>query len=255
MPRHSQRKPRSSLQRRSVSTIRRRSSFPWNRPQSTYDANGALVAKTYPNGMTRLVAVYETASATSIVYTKASNCSGDCDWYTDQAVPSIHGQWLAQNSSLSSQQCQYDSAERLTQVQDTVNAQCTARQFAFVGSARKDSNRTSLTTIPPNADRSCASAGGTVISSTHDGPGAGAGGPSGCRGGGFGGTKCNRSRRRSHWLERNRPSRYPARTTPCSSDSAPTWPEPNSGRRLRPLPPCPFGTRQARGLAWGPTSY
>jgi RHS repeat-associated protein len=135
---------------------------------ASYNSGGVPVSETYPNGMTATTTIDETGAATALVYTKTTNCSADCDWYTDQVVPSIHGQWLAQNSSLSSQQYQYDAPGRLTQVQDTVAGQCTTRQYAFAGSAGLDSNRTSLTTIPPNGDGTCSSNGGTQVSSTYD---------------------------------------------------------------------------------------
>ena len=83
---------------------------------------------------------------------KTSNCSSDCTWYSDQVVPSIHGQWVAQNSSLSTQSYTYDAAGRLTWTYDTTfpspsGTTCVTRQYTYDG----DSNRTSVTSKNPNS--------------------------------------------------------------------------------------------------------
>ena len=133
---------------------------------ATYNADGSLIAQTYPNAMTANVTLDETGAPTSLVYTKdAPSCTVDCDWFSEQITPSIYAQWLARNSSLSSQDYTYDAAGRLTQVQDTVATQCMTRSYAFDA----DSNRTSVTSYAPNAgDGSCTSTGGTTTSSTYD---------------------------------------------------------------------------------------
>ena len=53
-------------------------------------------------------------------------------------MPSIHGQWLEQTSTLSHQAYTYDTAGRLTQVQNTPAGKgCTTRIYAY----DEDSNR------------------------------------------------------------------------------------------------------------------
>lgn len=130
---------------------------------AAYDANGTLISQTYPNGMTASVAVDETGRPASLTYTKTTNCSSDCDWFTEQVWPSIHGEWLARSSSLSAQGFDYDAAGRLTAVDDTVGTLCTQRAYSY----DPNSNRESLTTRPAQAD-TCATSGGTTLTSTYD---------------------------------------------------------------------------------------
>ena len=72
-------------------------------------------------------------------------------------MPSIHGQWLEQTSTLSHQAYTYDTAGRLTQVQNTPAGKgCTTRIYAY----DEDTNRTSLATREPNTKGECATEGG-----------------------------------------------------------------------------------------------
>jgi RHS repeat-associated protein len=139
---------------------------------AAYDPDGAPSAQTYPNGMTATTVYNELSTPVSLTYTKTSNCSTDCDWFVDEVIQSIHGQWLEQSSSLSDQVYSYDTAGRLTLVDDTPATpgiglpQCTRRAYAYDA----DSNRTSLTSWDPNPTTGeCNSTGsGTVVSSTYD---------------------------------------------------------------------------------------
>ncbi|HET9672959.1 MAG TPA: RHS repeat-associated core domain-containing protein, partial [Actinomycetota bacterium] len=139
---------------------------------AVYSPDGALTSQTYPNGMIATTIYDEVGTPISLTYTKTSNCSSDCDWYVDEVTPSIHGQWLSQSSSLSSQLFVYDAAGRLTQVDDTPSTpgiglpQCQRRAYAY----DSDSNRTSLTSWDPDPTTGeCNSAGsGAVVSSTYD---------------------------------------------------------------------------------------
>ena len=58
-----------------------------------------------------------TVKPTGLEYIKTTHCTEKCTWFSDSIVPSIHGQWLDQTSTLSSQTYTYDAAGRLTQVQ------------------------------------------------------------------------------------------------------------------------------------------
>jgi RHS repeat-associated protein len=131
---------------------------------ASYDADGSLTTETYPNGMSAAATYDATGTPVSLVYTKTSNCSSDCDWYTEQVVPSIHGQWMARNSSLSSQAYTYDTAGRLTQVDETVAGLCTRRQYGY----DKDSNRTSLTAWTPLSSDCSAGTPNPPLNSTYD---------------------------------------------------------------------------------------
>jgi RHS repeat-associated protein len=131
---------------------------------ATYDADGTLVTQTYPNGMTAGSTVDETGAPTSLTYTKTTNCSTDCVWFSEQVTSSIHGQWLSHDSSLSAQDDTYDAAGRLTQVDDTVAGLCTRRQYAYDG----DSNRTSLTNWTPASSDCSAGTAQAPITSSYD---------------------------------------------------------------------------------------
>jgi RHS repeat-associated protein len=132
---------------------------------ATYDVEGKPLTQVYPNGMTAKYAYDATGQATGLEYVKTTECASNCTWFSDSVVPSITGQWLSQSSSLSSQSYKYDSAARLTQVQDTPAAGgCTTRLYGFDG----DGNRTSQTTRSPGTGGVCAAEGGTVVSHTYD---------------------------------------------------------------------------------------
>jgi YD repeat-containing protein len=86
---------------------------------ATYDADGDITGESYPNQMTAGRGYDSTGALTDLGYAKTTNCSSSGIWYADHVSPSVHDQWLAQTSTLSTQNYTYDSAGRLTQVQDT----------------------------------------------------------------------------------------------------------------------------------------
>ncbi len=133
--------------------------------RAAYDLDGNLVTQTYPNGMDATTTYDPTGQATELAYVKTTNCRANCTWYSDQATPSIHGQWLTRQSSLSSQNYAYDATGRLTQVQDTpAGAGCTTRIYGW----DQDTNRTGVTTRAPREDRGCATAGGSTETHAFD---------------------------------------------------------------------------------------
>ncbi len=132
---------------------------------ATYDKEGRIATEVFPNGMTEKYAYNETGQLTGLEYVKTSNCSSNCTWYSDSVVPSITGQWLTQASTLSSQGYKYDTAGRLTQVQDTPAGQgCTTRLYGYDA----DGNRTSQTTRNPGTGGVCATEGGTTVGHSYD---------------------------------------------------------------------------------------
>jgi RHS repeat-associated protein len=136
---------------------------------AAYDVEGNMLTEGYPNGMTAYYTRNSVGATTGLVYKKLTNCTEEekekCKWFTDAVVPSIHGQWLSQSSTLSKQAYIYDQAGRLTQVQNTPTGKgCTTRIYAY----DEDTNRTSLTTRGPNAKEECATEGGTVEKHTYD---------------------------------------------------------------------------------------
>lgn len=136
---------------------------------ASYDSEGNMLTEGYPNGMTATYTYNQIAAPTSLVYKKTTHCTEEekekCVWFRDVVVPSIHGQWLEQTSTLSHEAYTYDAAGRLTQVQDTPTGKgCITRIYGY----DEDTNRTSLTTREPNSKGECATEGGTVERHTYD---------------------------------------------------------------------------------------
>ena len=132
---------------------------------ATYDVEGNMLTEGYPNGMTANHGYNSTGNATTLEYKKMTHCTEKCTWLAATVVPSIHGQWLEQTSTLSHQAYKYDAAGRLAQVQNTPAGEgCTAHIYAY----DEDTNRTSLTTDPPNSKKECTEEGGTTERHTYD---------------------------------------------------------------------------------------
>jgi RHS repeat-associated protein len=135
---------------------------------ATYDVEGHLLTEGDPNGMTASYAYNATATPVSLEYKKITHCTEEkekCVWFKDTVVPSIHGQWLEQASTLSHQVYTYDEIGRLAQVQNTPAGQgCTTRLYAY----DVETNRTSLTTREPNSKGECAAEGGSEEKHTYD---------------------------------------------------------------------------------------
>jgi RHS repeat-associated protein len=135
---------------------------------AAFDSEGNMLSEGYPNGMSANYTYNATGKPTALEYKKTTHCTEEkekCIWFKDTAVPSIHGQWLEQASTLSKQAYTYDGAGRLTQVQNTPGGgQCTTRIYAW----NEDSNRTSLSTYEPGTEGKCATAKGTEEKHTYD---------------------------------------------------------------------------------------
>ncbi len=136
---------------------------------ATYDAEGNMLTEGYPNGMTATYTYNQVDKPTSLVYKKTTNCTEEekekCKWFKDTIIPSIHGQWIEQTSSLSHQVYAYDNAGRLTEGQNTPAGKgCTVRLYAY----DEDTNRTSLTTREPGTEGKCATEGGKPQEHTYD---------------------------------------------------------------------------------------
>jgi RHS repeat-associated protein len=132
---------------------------------ASYDTEGNLLSEGYPNGMNADYTYNQVGKATGLEYIKTTHCTSGCTWFSDKVLPSIHGQWLSQASSLSTQAYTYDQAGRLTQVQNTPAGKgCTTRIYAY----DEDTNRTSLTTRAPGSKGECASEGGSIEKHAYD---------------------------------------------------------------------------------------
>jgi RHS repeat-associated protein len=133
---------------------------------AAYDADGNMIEENLPDGLSAKTTYNEIDSATALSYTKATNCSEKCTWFSEGNERSIYDQILSQASTLSSQQYSYDKAGRLTLVKDTPQGgSCTTRQYAYDA----DSNRTQLTTRAPGVGGACdTSSEGTVQKYNYD---------------------------------------------------------------------------------------
>jgi RHS repeat-associated protein len=135
---------------------------------TSYDAEGNMLTEGYPNGMTSTYTYNAVGKPTALQYKKTTHCTEEkekCIWFKDTVIPSIHGQWIEQTSTLSHQTYTYDNAGRLTQVQNTPTGKgCTTRIYAY----DEDTNRTSLTTREPGSEGKCATEGGKVETHTYD---------------------------------------------------------------------------------------
>ena len=85
------------------------------------------------------------------------------DWtspLSDTVVPNAQGDWASQSTTdtsqslVSVQDYSYDSADRLSSVQDTEAGQCVTRSYTY----NADSDRTSLATAAPGAEGLCQTA-------------------------------------------------------------------------------------------------
>ena len=127
---------------------------------ASYDVEGRMTSESYPNGMRSSYAYNAVGQATALAYTK-----GSVTWYEDTVAPSIHGQWLSQQSTLGKESYLYDDGGRLTEVSETPAGKgCTVRLYAY----DIDSNRTSQTTRQPGTEGQCATSGGTSTLHSYD---------------------------------------------------------------------------------------
>ncbi|HEX5591738.1 MAG TPA: RHS repeat-associated core domain-containing protein [Solirubrobacterales bacterium] len=133
---------------------------------AAYNADGAMVKRGLPNGLTAETTYDPAGEATHLSYTKVSNCGSSCLWLDFGLEMSINGQIVAESGTLGTEHYRYDGAGRLTYADETPQGgQCTTRAYAY----DKDSNRTSLTTRSPGVGGVCAESGGTTQSYEYDG--------------------------------------------------------------------------------------
>ncbi len=132
---------------------------------ATYNADGAMVKRTLPDGLTAETTYDPTGAATHLSYTKASNCGGNCLWLDFGLEMSINGQIVKEASTLGTDNYSYDKAGRLTSAQETPQGgSCTTRAYAY----DVDSNRTSLTTRSPGIGGVCSNSGGATQGYEYD---------------------------------------------------------------------------------------
>jgi RHS repeat-associated protein len=132
---------------------------------ATYDADGDLVERGLPNGLTAKTTYDQAGEPVKLAYTKTSSCGESCTWYEESLERSGEGQILGSDSSLVSDRYAYDKAGRLTESRETpTGGQCTSRAYTFDA----DSDRLTKTVRGPGVGGACATSGGTVQKYGYD---------------------------------------------------------------------------------------
>ncbi|MGC2374141.1 MAG: SMP-30/gluconolactonase/LRE family protein [Solirubrobacteraceae bacterium] len=135
---------------------------------ASYDVAGRMTSESYPNKMTAFYTLDTTGETTGMEYKKEAHCATTCPevWFNDATMSSIHGETLKQTSSLAEEpKYAYDSAGRLTEVQETpIGKGCVTRLYGY----DEESNRTSLTSRTPGTEGKCATEGGSAETHRYD---------------------------------------------------------------------------------------
>lgn len=132
---------------------------------ASYDADGNLVKRTLPDGLTAETTFNEAGEPVHLTYTKASFCGTSCTWLDFGLERSVTGQILKETGTLGTDVYAYDKAGRLVSAQETPQGgSCTTRTYTYDA----DSNRKSLTTRSPGIGGVCAESGGTTQNYEYD---------------------------------------------------------------------------------------
>ncbi|HET7120213.1 MAG TPA: RHS repeat-associated core domain-containing protein [Solirubrobacterales bacterium] len=132
---------------------------------ASYDADGNMVRRGLPNGLTAESTYDATDALVGLTYTKAASCGVSCTWLSFSIDQSIYGQTLSEVSTLGSDRYAYDRAGRLIEAQETpTGGNCTARSYSY----DKDSNRLSLTTRTATLGGACGSGSSTEKKYSYD---------------------------------------------------------------------------------------
>ncbi len=134
--------------------------------KATYGPEGEPASETYPNNMTATYGYNSIGEGTSLTYVKNNHCTGsECEWFTDNLTPSVHGEAMVQKSNLASEQYRYEQPGRLAEVKETpAGEDCTARIYA----QNEEGDRTSLTSRKSGSSECTATEGGEVERHTYD---------------------------------------------------------------------------------------
>jgi RHS repeat-associated protein len=130
----------------------------------SYDADGNLVKRSLPDGLTAETSFDATGAPVHLTYTKSSSCGVSCTWLDFGLERSVGGQILAESGTLGTEHYAYDKAGRLVSAQETpAGGSCTTRTYNY----DVDSNRTGLTTSP-GVGGACSGSGGTSLGYKYD---------------------------------------------------------------------------------------
>lgn len=127
---------------------------------AAYNADGAVTAQTYPNGLIATSRFDNTGNVTTLTYAKAG-----ATWMTFTQASNAQDGTATQTSPGSTQTFDYDPAGRLIETQDTTSGACTTRSYTL----DDDSNRQALKAYPAGIGGGCSTATVPVTtSSTFD---------------------------------------------------------------------------------------
>ena len=116
---------------------------------ATYNPDATLTTTTLPDGTVGTYSIDATGTATQLVYSN-SNWAGPI---TDSITLNAQGDWATESVLNDSKVSSYDTADRLTSVQDTDAGSCTTRAYGYDA----DSNRSSLATYAAASSGGCQS--------------------------------------------------------------------------------------------------
>ncbi|HWC49625.1 MAG TPA: RHS repeat-associated core domain-containing protein [Solirubrobacterales bacterium] len=132
---------------------------------ASYDADGNLVKRGLPDGLTAESTYDATGAPSALTYTKASSCGASCTWLQFSLERSIYGQIRKESGTLGTDFFRYDKAGRLTYAQETpAGGSCTTRSYGY----DKDSNRLSMTTVASTLGSSCGTGSSTERKYSYD---------------------------------------------------------------------------------------
>jgi len=132
---------------------------------ASYDADGAMISRGLPNGLTAASTVNAAGEIMRLTYTKASNCGASCTWLDSEVTRSAGGRILTEAGTLGTESYAYDAIGRLTKAAETPSGGgCTTRAYAY----DPNSNRTSKITRSPGIGGVCTESGGTTQAYSYD---------------------------------------------------------------------------------------
>jgi RHS repeat-associated protein len=116
-----------------------------------YNADGALVTETWPNGVKVDTAYDPAGNKSGITYSKPGCAAADCTLFREVLTNSAHGQTGKRVTTLSSETYAQDKAGRVTKVEEVVGEQCVTRVYGFSTAT----DRNGVTEYGPAANGSC----------------------------------------------------------------------------------------------------
>jgi RHS repeat-associated protein len=132
--------------------------------RTSYDADGNVATEQLPGGYTMTQSNDPAGIPTERTYTRDSDAALV---FSDAVTVTAHDQWGSRAGGAgqtTNRAYRYDTAGRLTNVEDTADTVCTRRSYAW----DKHSNRTSVTTAVAVPGVDCPTTGGTTVTSTYD---------------------------------------------------------------------------------------